>query len=73
MAKVTLRTENGDLMPTLEGNATFVYRADVAIDDILDAERESFVQGESFPAEIAAYADLENENRAWLKEKGIFV
>ncbi|WP_440065589.1 diaminopimelate epimerase [Streptosporangium sp. OZ121] len=73
MAKVTLRSENGDLMPTLEGNATFVYRADVAIDDILDAERESFVQGESFPAEIAAYADLEDENRAWLKEKGIYV
>ncbi|MBG0816096.1 diaminopimelate epimerase [Planomonospora sp. ID82291] len=72
-AKVVLREEDGRLRPTLEGNATFVHRANVRLGDAPDAGSDAFVLGESFAAEIAAYENVEAENVIRLKEKGIAV
>ncbi len=70
MATVSLRTRLGQWCPVLEGNATFVYRADVdssALARGLPATGER----ELYPAEIRAYSALDERNATRLRAAGI--
>ncbi len=69
MATVSLRTRLGQWCPVLEGNATFVYRAEVdpqiPLTPSLTAERDPY------PDEQHAYAALDEQNVARLRSVGI--
>ncbi len=70
MATVSLKVRQGGWHPLLEGNATFVYRAEVDPDALarsvaLDAERQAFAD------EISAYAALDERNAARLRAAGV--
>ncbi|MGH3204944.1 MAG: diaminopimelate epimerase, partial [Streptosporangiaceae bacterium] len=65
MATASLRVRDGQWFPVLEGNATFVYRADVDPRHLTRAIREPD------PDEIRAYAALANQNTARLRELSI--
>ena len=67
MATASLRTSDGLWFPVLQGNATFVYRADV---DPAQPAREP-AEREPFPDEIAAYAAAEAQNAERLRAAGI--
>jgi hypothetical protein len=64
MATVSLRVAGGQWFPVLQGNATFVYRADVD-EETLAGDREPF------PDEIRAYSALDEQNSARLRAAGI--
>jgi diaminopimelate epimerase len=66
MATASLRVGDGQWFPVLEGNATFVYRADVDPADLTRAPRH-----ESFPDEIRAYSALDEQNSARLRAAGV--
>jgi diaminopimelate epimerase len=75
MATASLRTSDGQWFPVLEGNATFVYRADVdpaqlARTGAEPADREP-AEREPFPGEIAAYAAADEQNADRLRAAGI--
>jgi diaminopimelate epimerase len=65
-ATASLRVRDGQWFPVLEGNATFVYRADVdprALPQNKDRE--------PYPDEIRAYSALDQQNSARLRAAGI--
>jgi diaminopimelate epimerase len=66
MATVSLKVRQGQWHPVLEGNATFVYRAEVdpAAPDLAAAR-------EAYSVEIAAYAALEERNATRLRAVGV--
>jgi diaminopimelate epimerase len=64
-ATASLRVRDGRWFPVLEGNATFVYRADVDPRHLTRATREPY------PDEIRAYATQADENSARLRALGI--
>ncbi len=70
MATVSLRVADGHWSPELEGNATFVYRADVD-PAALTRGRDLPGDRETYPDEIRAYSDLEEQNSARLSAAGI--
>jgi len=85
MASASLRVRDGRWFPVLEGNATFVYRADVDPvvlargDDPPRPPREAMAPGdpgepadrEPYPDEIRAYSALDEQNAARLRAAGI--
>ena len=66
LAATSLRDSGGRWFPVLEGNATFVYRADVD-----PAGRGPTADREPFPDEIRAYARADDENQRRLHSAGI--
>jgi diaminopimelate epimerase len=66
MATASLRVRDGQWFPVLEGNATFVYRADVDPARVTRAPHR-----ELFPEEIRAYDALDEQNSARLRAAGI--
>jgi diaminopimelate epimerase len=73
MATVSLSVRDGRWFPVLEGNATFVYRADVdpaGLARALPAEAE-VTRLEPFPGEIRAYSAQQEQNRDRLRAAGI--
>jgi diaminopimelate epimerase len=72
MATASLRVRDRHWFPVLEGNATFVYRADVdpsALARQAPAAREA--DREPFPDEIRAYAAQASQNSARLRAAGV--
>ena len=69
MATASLRVHDGQWFPVLEGNATFVYRADVDPAALAQpaAAREPAADREPYPAEIRAYTTLDEQNSARLR------
>ena len=67
MATAALRVRDGRWLPVLEGNATFVYRADVDPPSLARADADR----EHYPDEIRAYAALDDQNAARLHALGI--
>jgi len=70
VAAVSMRVRLGRWQPVLQGNATFVYRADVdpaalAVAAPQDADREFY------SAEIGAYDALDRDNASRLRQAGI--
>jgi len=65
MATVSLTVRRGRWHPVLEGNATFVYRAEV---DPAALARDAV---EPCDAEVRAYAALDERNAARLREAGV--
>ncbi|GII92374.1 diaminopimelate epimerase [Sinosporangium siamense] len=72
VAKAVFRDEGGRWHPTLEGNATFVSRATVSLEEA-EAGPDFAVDTERFDEEIAAYAELDRANRARLAELGVTI
>jgi diaminopimelate epimerase len=70
MATVSLRTREGQWCPVLEGNATFVYRADVDPAALVRA-RPATAERELYPGEIRAYSALNERNAGRLRSAGI--
>src|SRR5579859_437677 len=73
MATVSLRVREGRWHPVLEGNATFVYRADVDPDALArgDPAAGAAHDREFRPDEGRAYAALEELNAARLRAAGV--
>ena len=65
MATTSLRVRDGQWFPVLQGNATFVYRADVDPAALARGNREPY------PDEIRAYSALDEQNTATLHAAGI--
>ena len=65
MATVSLRVRHGQWHPVLEGNATFVYRAQI------DPARLDGGDRELCPDEIRAYAALDEQNAGRLRTAGV--
>jgi diaminopimelate epimerase len=73
MAAVSLKVRQGQWHPVLEGNATFVYRADVDPADV-DPAAPVLAAGpgrEPCDEEVRAYAALEERNAARLRTAGV--
>jgi diaminopimelate epimerase len=72
MATASLRVRDAQWFPVLEGNATFVYRADV---DPAALAQSRPVRGreaaEPYPDEIRAYSALDEQNTAHLRAAGV--
>jgi diaminopimelate epimerase len=73
LATASLRVRDGRWFPVLEGNATFVYRADVDPAALARAGAPSRepADREPYPDEIRAYAALDDQNAARLRAVGI--
>jgi diaminopimelate epimerase len=69
MATASLRAHGDQWFPVLEGNATFVYRADV--DPAALAVANQPAGRDPFPAEIRAYSALDEQNASRLRAAGI--
>jgi diaminopimelate epimerase len=69
-AAVSLRVRDGQWLPVLEGNATFVYRADVDPDVLAHAEA-LVAELEHYPDEVRAYSALDERNSERLRAAGI--
>ncbi len=70
MATVSLRVSQEQWHPVLEGNATFVYRAEV--DPAAPARSAAAVaEREPYAEEISAYAALDERNAARLRAGGV--
>jgi diaminopimelate epimerase len=69
MATASLRARGDQWFPVLEGNATFVYRADV--DPAALAVANQPAGCDPFPAEIRAYSALDEQNASRLRAAGI--
>ncbi|MGH3186131.1 MAG: diaminopimelate epimerase [Streptosporangiaceae bacterium] len=70
MATVSLRVRQGRWHPVLQGNATFVYRADVDPAALAKAVPED-ADREFYSAEIGAYDALDRDNAIRLRKAGI--
>jgi len=68
MATASLRVRDAQWFPVLEGNATFVYRADI---DPRKLAREDNPDRHPYPDEIRAYAALDEQNTARLRALSI--
>ncbi len=73
MASASLRVAGAQWFPVLQGNATFVYRADVDPAELArDRTRDRRPAArEPFPDEVRAYSALEQENAGRLRAAGI--
>jgi diaminopimelate epimerase len=74
MATASLRVEDGQWFPVLEGNATLVYRADVDPAELASAwpaPGREHEDREPFCDEIRAYSALHEQNSARLRAAGI--
>ena len=73
MATASLLVRDGRWFPVLEGNATFVYRADVDPEALArgGAPGREAAGRESFPAEIRAYSAEADQNAARLRAAGL--
>jgi diaminopimelate epimerase len=78
MATASLRVQDGQWFPVLEGNATFVYRADINPAELARTLPPKTLPGqalaaslEPFPGEVRAYSALEEQNRERLRAVGI--
>jgi diaminopimelate epimerase len=67
-----LRTEGERWLPTVEGNATLLYRTEIDPARLLD-DRPLEAARETFPAESAAFAALYEENAKALRGAGVGV
>jgi diaminopimelate epimerase len=70
LAASSLRVKDGRWFPVLEGNATFVYRADVDPAALARAVPAA-ADREPFPDEIRAYASADEQNSARLHAVGV--
>jgi diaminopimelate epimerase len=70
VATVSMRVRLGQWHPVLQGNATFVYRADVDRAALAVAAPEE-ADREFYPEEIAAYDALDRDNAIRLRTAGI--
>jgi len=70
MATASLRVVGGRWFPVLQGNATFVYRADVDPDRLASGHDLSAGR-EPYPDEIRAYSAAEHENADRLHAAGV--
>jgi diaminopimelate epimerase len=70
LAASSLRVKDGRWFPVLEGNATFVYRADVDPAALARAVPAA-ADREPFPDEIRAYASADEQNCARLHAVGV--
>jgi diaminopimelate epimerase len=75
MATASLQVRNGQWFPVLQGNATFVYRADVDPAGLARARARARTREpadrEPFPEEIRAYSVLDQQNAGRLRAAGI--
>jgi diaminopimelate epimerase len=72
MATASLRDRQGQWFPVLEGNATFVYRADVDPGALGSLGAASEPAGrEPYPDEIRAYCALDEQNATRLHAAGV--
>jgi len=71
VATVWLKVRRGQWHPVLEGNATFVYRAEVDPAALARGESPAAADREFRPDESRAYADLEERNAARLRAAGV--
>jgi diaminopimelate epimerase len=73
MATVSLRVRDGRWFPVLEGNATFVYRAEVDPAALAHGQpaKARAISLEPYPGEIRAYSALEARNSERLAAAGI--
>jgi diaminopimelate epimerase len=69
VATASLRVRDGQWFPVLEGNATFVYRADV--DPAALARGDQPADRDLFSGEVRAYAALDARNAARLHAVGL--
>jgi diaminopimelate epimerase len=67
-ATAWMRVRDGQWLPVLEGNATFVYRADV---DPRALAQPANAYRDPYPDEIRAYSALDQQNSARLRAAGI--
>jgi diaminopimelate epimerase len=72
VATVSLQVRDGQWFPVLEGNATFVYRAEVDPSALTQPGPARQPAGRtSCPDEIGAYSALDEQNTARLRAAGI--
>jgi diaminopimelate epimerase len=71
VATASLRVRDGQWFPVLEGNATFVYRADVDPAALTQPARSTQAGRDLYRDEIRAYAALDEQNAARLQAAGI--
>jgi len=72
ISRAWLREENGDWLPSLEGNASFVYRT--TIDSSLLAKEEPvFFELDTYIDEIDAFGSLDELNLEALRSAGVAV
>ncbi len=71
MATVSLRVRHNQWHPVLEGNATFVYRAEVDPSAVARGYWDETAEREPFPDETRAYAALDERNAARLRAVGV--
>jgi diaminopimelate epimerase len=71
MATVSLRVRQDQWHPVLEGNATFVYRAEVDPDALARGYRVAAAELEPYQDEGRAYAVLEERNATRLRAAGV--
>jgi diaminopimelate epimerase len=72
VATVSLQVRDGQWFPVLEGNATFVYRAEVDPPALTQPGPARPPAGRtSYPDEIGAYAALDEQNAARLRAAGL--
>ena len=71
MATVSLRVRHDQWHPVLEGNATFVYAAEVDPDALARGYRVAAAEREPYQDEGRAYAALEERNAARLRAAGV--
>jgi len=72
MATVSLEVRPGQWHPVLEGNATFVYRAEVDPAALARGDQAAAARDREFyPDEERAYAALDERNAARLREAGV--
>ena len=71
MATVSLRVAKDRWHPVLEGNATFVYRAEVDPSAVARGCWDQTAEREPYAEEIRAYAALDERNAARLRAAGV--
>jgi diaminopimelate epimerase len=71
VATASLRVRDGRWFPVLEGNATFVYRADVDPAALTQPARSAQAGRDLYQHETRAYAALDEQNAARLQAAGI--
>lgn len=70
-ATVSLRVRDGQWFPVLEGNATYVYRADIDPAGLTRATAVPAATISRYPGEIRAYSELDRQNSGRLRAVGI--
>jgi hypothetical protein len=71
MATVSLLVRQDQWHPVLEGNATFVYRAEVDPSGLARDFRNQTAEREPYADEVRAYAALDERNAARLRAAGV--